>query len=524
MDNIRDLIEETLKSNDIGINNKNSILEALERIFIYHEEIRFQNDELKRVNTMVEKLQLDYESLFKEAPLPYYLLDKNFIITKVNHAGNKLLSDANILGRSFFEFIRPEFQDVVYYLKRKMIQGENYSDDIDLQVFGEIKHVQLFFNVVQRSDEEFYRLSLVDQTLLRKKIDEIKYLSYHDQLTGVFNRHYLLEEVSKLDHPNHYPIGVIMTDLNGLKLVNDSFGHDVGDQLLIKACRVLESELGAHDIIARTGGDEFVIITPNTTEQEVKKKIKQMQASSDNIGIKDLKLSMAYGYSIKKSTAQSLTDILKAAEDIMYKDKMFNRTSQRKNVINSIIATLHEKHPREEEHSNRVSQYAIMLARALDLPSDKILNIKMAGILHDIGKVAIDYSILDKSEPLTVMEFEEIRKHPSIGFRILSSAEVFGDIAEIVLTHHERVDGHGYPRKLKSDAISIEAKILYVCDAYDAMTSDRPYRKTLTKEEAIQELIHGKGSQFDAKLVDAFVKCLEADIKPSTYYSSLQND
>ena len=256
-----------------------------------------------------------------------------------------------------------------------------------------------------------------------------------------------------------------MTDLNGLKLVNDSFGHDVGDQLLIKACRVLESELGAHDIIARTGGDEFVIITPNTTEQEVKKKIKQMQASSDNIGIKDLKLSMAYGYSIKKSTAQSLTDILKAAEDIMYKDKMFNRTSQRKNVINSIIATLHEKHPREEEHSNRVSQYAIMLARALDLPSDKILNIKMAGILHDIGKVAIDYSILDKSEPLTVMEFEEIRKHPSIGFRILSSAEVFGDIAEIVLTHHERVDGHGYPRKLKSDAISIEAKILYVCDA-----------------------------------------------------------
>lgn len=508
MDNIRDMIEETLKLNDIGIDNENSILEALEKLFVYHEELRFQNDELLRANTLVEKLQLNYESLFREAPLPYFLLDKNFLISKVNDAGRKLLCHSELLGKSVTDFISSEYQDVLYYLKRKMVQGENYSEEINLEILGEIKHVRIFFNVVEHSDAGFYRLTIVDQTEFFNKLEEIRYLSYHDQLTGVYNRHYLLEALSKLDQTFNYPIGIIMADLNGLKLVNDAFGHDVGDQLLIEAGRVLKKTLRDSDTIARVGGDEFVIVLPNTTELKVKQIILRMRSYSDEIGIRDIKLSIAYGYSIKKSGEKSLPEILREAEDTMYKDKMLNRTSQRKDVINSIMATLHEKHPREEEHSKRVSKYAIMLAKQIELDSDKIVNIQMAGILHDIGKLAIDYSILDKVSALTESDYDEIRKHPSIGFRILSSSGVFGDIAEIVLMHHERVDGQGYPRQLKNTEISIEAKILYVCDAYDAMTSDRPYRKSLTKEEAIDELIRGRGTQFDEKLVDAFLLCL----------------
>lgn len=511
--NLERLIEETLYLNNIGIDRDNSVLEALEKLLIYHEELKFQNDELKRANTLIEKIQKSYESLFQEAPVPYFLLDENMNINKFNKAGVKLLESSDLVGQPIAKFIAPDFQDKFYYLKRKMVSGEEYSVEVDLLIAGDTKHVKILANIVDLSDEIFSRFTIIDQTYLRQQMDKVSYLSFHDQLTGVYNRHYLMEELTRLDQQHNYPIGMLMVDVNGLKLVNDTFGHHIGDQLLIEAGKLLANKIRDGDTLARIGGDEFVLVFPKIKELEIKQIIKRMKLSSEKIKVEDIKLSIAYGYAIKNSKEQSLHQVLRDAEDKMYKDKLFNRTSLRKDIINSILATLYEKYSGEEEHSKRVSDYAVMVARELACTDENILNLRTAGILHDIGKVAIDHSIINKTEPLSEADYEEIKKHPSIGYRIISSSGIFEEVLEIILSHHERVDGKGYPRKLKGVEISREAKILSVCEAYDAMTSDHSYRKAMSKESAIEELIKGKNTQFDADIVDKFISALSRESK-----------
>ena len=149
-----------------------------------------------------------------------------------------------------------------------------------------------------------------------------------------------------------------------------------------------------------------------------------------------------------------------------------------------------------------------MVGNKLNFDHEKMLALRTAAILHDIGKIAIDYSIINKPAKLTDSEYEEVKRHPAIGYRILSSSGIFCDVANIVIAHHERIDGKGYPKGLKGDEISKSAKIISVCDAYDAMTSERPYRKPLSKEEAIEELIAGKNKQFDEEIVDIFIDCI----------------
>jgi diguanylate cyclase (GGDEF)-like protein/putative nucleotidyltransferase with HDIG domain len=348
----------------------------------------------------------------------------------------------------------------------------------------------------------------LDETIQKQQLEEIKHLSFHDQLTGVYNRHYFNEELIRIDQPRNYPIGIIMADVNGLKLVNDAFGHQEGDELIQQASKIMKNSLRSDDIIARIGGDEFVVLLPKTNELELKQIIERMNLSTQGIGVNDLGLSIAFGYSLKKRNTKAIQDVIREAENRMYKSKLLTHTSQRRDVINSIIATLHEKHPREEAHSNRVSDYATIMATALNYDNERLVNIKTAGMLHDIGKIAIDYSILDKPEHLSKIDDAEIKKHPEIGYRILSSSGIFIDIAEIVLSHHEFVNGHGYPRNLKSANLMEEAKILCICDAFDAMTSDRSYRKALSVNQAIDELVLKKDIQFDAYLVDLFIQLI----------------
>ncbi|WP_319201658.1 HD domain-containing phosphohydrolase [uncultured Ilyobacter sp.] len=509
MNEIRRRISEALESNDIGIDSKSTIMEALEKLSVYHEELRFQNDELKRANALVENLQKEYESLFTEAPVPYLLLNEKFEIQKFNNASRKLFGTSKLLGVSITKFIAHDSQDDIYHLKRKMVAGEEYEIKINLNILDEIRNFKIFANIINFMDKAYCRVTLLDQTQIYQQMEEIRYLSFKDKLTGAYNRNFFNEELKRLDNKKNFPVGVVMADLNGLKLVNDAFGHHFGDKLLKQTVSMLKSGLRGDDIIARIGGDEFVMILPRVSELEIKKIIKRMKKISEGIGVRDIKLSVAYGYSIKKSEGNSLESFLKEAENNMYKDKIFNQTSQRKSVINSIIATLHEKHPREEEHSKRVSDYSQQVGKALGYNNEKLINIKTAGMLHDIGKIAIDYSILDKPCKLDEVDYNEIKKHPEIGYRILSSSGIFTDISEIVLMHHENIDGTGYPRELNGGEIMEEAKILSVCDAYDAMTSDRAYRNAMCMEEAIEELKKGKGTQFDPEITDVFIKCIQ---------------
>ncbi len=335
-----------------------------------------------------------------------------------------------------------------------------------------------------------------------------KYLSIHDHLTGLFNRAYYEDITKKLDKLENLPLTVVFADVNGLKLINDAYGYEKGDQLLCVAADVIKNGFRQKDIVIRMGGDEFVIIMPNTSTKDAEKIVQKIRKMNQAIQIETIELSISFGIETKNKTTENLNDVLKNAENYMYRVKLFEGPSMRGKTIHAILNTLHEKNKREELHSHRVSKLCAIIGKELNMNENNINDLVTVGLLHDIGKVAVHESLLNKAEKLTADEWEELQRHPEIGYRILSAVNDMADLAEYVLYHHERWDGKGYPRGLKGNAIPLQSRIIAVVDSYDAMTSVRPYRDALTKEAAKEEIRINAGKQFDPEIADVFLKTI----------------
>jgi len=345
-----------------------------------------------------------------------------------------------------------------------------------------------------------------DYTKKSQEHKEIVYLSYHDQLTGLFNRRFFEEELSRLDTRRNYPFSIIFADVNGLKTINDAFGHGHGDELIKTIASIIKTESRADDIVARTGGDEFIILLPKTHTVDAQKTIRRYKEKIERHKIMNIGLSVSFGHAIKTDGTQSIFTVLKNAEDDMYQKKILYSSSKRNGVIKSIINMLHIKSPRENAHSSRVSILCESLGHAYDFSDDDIQELKIAGELHDIGKIAIDEVVLNKSEALTHTEYAQIQHHPETGFRLLGTSKEYFNIAEYVLAHHERWDGKGYPKGLKGDKIPFKARMIAIADSYDAMTSIRPYNKAMSTEEAVEEIKKCAGKQFDPEVAIVFVR------------------
>lgn len=336
--------------------------------------------------------------------------------------------------------------------------------------------------------------------------EELAYLSYHDQLTGLYNRRFFEEQLTRVDKEKNLPLTIVMADVNGLKLVNDSFGHATGDELLKKVAQIMEKGFRKDHIIARLSGDEFVVLLPKTGIMETEKIIKNVKALASVGKVGTVDISISFGYQTMDNKEENIQDILKKAEDYMYKKKLFEGPSMRGKTINTIISTLHEKNKREEQHSLRVSKLCESMGAAIGLTEDEIKELKTVGLLHDIGKVAVEENILNKPGKLTDEEWEEIKRHPEIGYRILSTVNDLSEMAGYVLAHHERYDGKGYPKGLKGENIPLQARVIAIVDTYDAMISERSYRNALPEEVAIEELKRNAGSQFDINLTKIFIE------------------
>ncbi|HAE41783.1 MAG TPA: response regulator-like protein [Clostridiales bacterium] len=346
------------------------------------------------------------------------------------------------------------------------------------------------------------------QDITERKNNEEKlfYLSTHDHLTGLYNRRYFEQKLKELDEEAFLPLSIIMFDVNGLKLVNDSFGHDFGDMLLNKSAETIKSVCREDDIVARIGGDEFVLVLPKTTERETVKIANQIKELTSQIIVANIELSISYGYDTKSKKSQSISEIVVNAENHMYKHKLFERTSIRSKTIELIMSTLFEKSKHEEQHSNRVSHICQEIARKMELDQNSINQMRIVGLLHDIGKIGVDENILNKAGSLTSVERIDIERHPEIGWRLLSSTNEFSDLAQFVIHHHEKWDGSGYPNGLEGEAIQLEARIIAVAEAYEAMTSSRNFDKRLSVQEAAKELLSCAGTHFDPKIVEVFLE------------------
>ena len=339
-----------------------------------------------------------------------------------------------------------------------------------------------------------------------KRREEIYFLGYHDVLTGLYNRRFYEEEMIRLNTEINLPISIVIGDVNGLKLVNDTFGHQKGDQLLQRASAIIQNSCRIDDIMARWGGDEFILLLPKTKGEKAEEIIKRIKDQYSKEQGNAIDISIAFGLDTKEKMEKDILKVLKNAEDDMYRNKTLETESVRSKMISTIINALHEKNPREERHSKRVSELCQEIGKELGLSKIGVEKLKAVGLLHDIGKIAIEESILNKPGKLTDVEWNEIKKHPAIGYRLLSSSYEMLELAESILAHHEKWDGTGYPKGLKGEAIPKAARIIALADSFDAMTSERSYQSTLSEEVELIEIRKNAGLQFDPEIARIFVE------------------
>jgi diguanylate cyclase (GGDEF)-like protein/PAS domain S-box-containing protein len=335
---------------------------------------------------------------------------------------------------------------------------------------------------------------------------KVLYLSYHDQLTGLYNRRFYEEELKRLNTARSLPITLVLADVNGLKLTNDAFGHLAGDRLLIRTAEIMKQECRQEDIVARIGGDEFVILLPRTEQQEAESiigRIKKVLSAEEN---NNVILSVSFGAAVKKTMEQTLGSVFIEAENAMYRFKLSESSSMRHKTIQLITNALYGKNKEEEKHNKRVGELCRKLAGAAGLHEEEINELETAGFLHDIGKIAMDERLLYKSEPYTEAEWDEVKRHPEKGCQILKASNELAQIAQYVLCHHECMDGTGYPRGIKGEEIPLQARIISIADAYDIMTNRRGYHKRMDEAAAIEEIRNKAGTEFDAELARLFVE------------------
>ena len=447
-----------------------------------------------------------YQNLTESNPVGVCILQQNKNVKYVNNAFLEIVekNKTKILNKNIEELF-PDNKLEKYLSSEK---GDNKDKFIiKLKFENKKKWVNIRSSEIQFKDSKLKILILVDISEQKKSEEKIRYLSFHDQLTELYNRNYFMEEIERLNTKRNLPITIIMGDINNLKLINDIFGHEKGDQLIKKTADILAENIRESDILARIGGDEFAILLPQTPLKIGEKIIKRIKKSCSNSEVMNIKIRMALGAASKRDMGQDINDIFKAADDNMYQDKNSTREKSRAEIISSLNQNLKEKTDESQKHIKEMKNLSLKLAQKLNLDKKQKSQLLLLAQSHDIGKISVQSDIFDKDRELTAAEVEKLKAHCEYGYRISHSLPELSGVAEEILAHHENWDGSGYPEGREGKEIPFLARVIAVVHSYlefkKAAANDQESEK-----EVLEKLKTGNGTKFDPEIVEKFIDIL----------------
>lgn len=477
----------------------------------------FKDGQMQNNNTKLDMKKEQYEKLFYESPAGILLFDCSGKIIKANQLIVTMLGYdfEDLIGQNVFEVVIPEenHQTAKENIK-KIMSGQKLEHIVSTRgKIGEKKHVLLKESRVKLTNGEYGILSMhIDITDYKLQQERVRFISYHDELTGLYNRKFIEKELERLNDSTKMPISIIMADVNGLKLVNDSYGHRAGDQLIKNAARILKKSVNQDGIVARWGGDEFVILLTETGRKESRRIINEIIAETNKTEKDEIPISMGLGLAVKNKLDIDIYEILNEADKEMYHNKFSSTRVGEERIIQSLLNSLGSQSGETSEHARRMTELSRKIGEKLNLPAAEIRRLYLLANLHDIGKITIPKEILNKNGGLTEKEWEIMKEHPLKGKQIALATEEFSTVAEEIYCHHERWDGTGYPRGLKGNEVPYLARIISIVDAFDVMTNRRTYSLPVSTEEAIAELKRCAGSQFDPELVEVAIEVIESEV------------
>ncbi len=475
--------------------------------------------ELNLANSDLDESRIQLQTLLDSTAEGIFGIDLEGRCTFLNRASLRLLGysdQSTLLGERMHDLIHhrhdrdtdcsPDSCPIITSIRT----GRGYSSEDDVFRKADGKFIDVAFHsypLVRDGEIAGGVITFLDITEKKEREKQIEYLRCHDSLTGLLNRSTIEELFLHIDTPEHYPLSVIFGDLNGLKMTNDLFGHATGDALIAGASEVLSDSLRSHDIAARIGGDEFLILLPHTTEKETEGVIAQIKSGFKDKRIDAIKYSMALGYATKKEGNESVESLIAIAEDEMYKDKAQNKKDTQAVSIATIREALAEKKQNSWNTSPEAAALCDDIGKALRLPKPEREKLQKALLYHDIGMITLEEHLFRK-EPLTAEEFDAFQMHPVMGYRILNLFDDMLDIAEIVYTYHEHWDGSGIPRGLKGEKIPLLSRVLAIIEMYDYHT----HVEKMTVEASLEALSEKSGTFFDPSILQIFFETV-SDIR-----------
>jgi diguanylate cyclase (GGDEF)-like protein/PAS domain S-box-containing protein len=432
---------------------------------------------------------------YKKAP------DFNTPITSRSKAIGRNVREMNLPG----EVVQNYLRCIDQVLETGKLQLYQYSLNLDgVKLFREVRFTKV---------SPFTVLALLrDITEMRVSQERVEFLSRHDLMTGVFDRSYFEEEIYRSAQCSVGGVSIIMCDVDGLKLINDTLGHAAGDEVLRLVASALRKTFTVEtDVVARIGGDEFAVVTYHTDRMSIEASVNKFVSiiGDYNLNNSQLPVSVSVGWALDQDGICNLDALLKEADNMMYRQKIHQSQSMRSSIVQTMMKALEARDHITEGHADRLQELVEQMGKKLKLSGAKLADLRLFAQFHDIGKVGIPDYILNKPGKLTEEEFIIMKSHSDIGYRIALASPDLQPIANLILMHHEWWNGKGYPLGIANEEYPIECRILALADAYDAMTNDRPYRKALSHEAAIMEMRRCSGIQFDPNILDLFIEIVD---------------